>query len=159
MRAVKILEILAFLLTTRSSSKIINAAITGNFSRRQVTNTLQYLKKKGFVSYDGSVWSVTEEGERFYREKGGKMVFRYFHRKEKKEEGKKENLLILFDIPEKERRKRDWLRTQLKIFGFKQVQKSAWVGPSALPKDFFAYLDELHIRDNIKIFKTHGGVQ
>ena len=155
MRGIKMFEVLAFLLTTRSSSRIINAAITGNFSKRQVSNTLQHLRRKGLVSYDGSVWSITEEGKKFYREKGGRMVFRFFQSDERKgNKGKKDDkqILILFDIPEKERRKRDWLRAQLKLFGFRQVQKSAWLGPDVLSKEFFDYLEELKIRTYLKVF-------
>ena len=156
MRVTRVFEVLALLLSTRSSSKIIHAAITGNYSLHQINTTLNYLNRKGYVKRDGRTWEITDKGRAFYREKGGKRVFRYFQRNEVKgKEVNNEQLLILFDIPEKERRKRDWLRAQLKLFGYKQVQKSAWIGPSNLPKDFYTYLDELHIKDRVKIFKTH----
>ncbi len=159
MKPTRIFEVLALLLSTRSSSKIIHAAITGNYSLSQINRTLYYLRRKGYVrDYPDATWEITKAGRSYY-EKGGRMVFRYFQRDEKKGRKNKEKFLILFDIPEKERRKRDWLRAQLKLFGYKQVQKSAWIGPSNLPKDFFEYLDELHIRNKIKIFKTHGGVK
>ncbi|MBK5215715.1 MAG: hypothetical protein JJE53_02830, partial [Candidatus Pacebacteria bacterium] len=33
------------------------------------------------------------------------------------------------------------------------IQKSVWVGPSPLPKDFLLYLKEIEIGDDFKIFK------
>ena len=156
MKNTRVFEIIHFLLTTRSSSKIIHAAITGNYSKKQISNTLSDLKRRGIVEYhDDFTWSVTEKGKTLYKEKGGRMVFRYFSLKEE-DEKEKEELIIIFDIPEKERRKRDWLRSQLKLFDFEQIQKSVWLGPDRLPKEFFAYLEELGIRGNIKIFRTNG---
>jgi DNA-binding PadR family transcriptional regulator len=44
---------------------------------------------------------------------------------------------IFFDIPEKFRRHRDELRFNLKMLGFYQLQKSVWVHPLPIPKEFF----------------------
>ncbi|PIP30803.1 hypothetical protein CO123_02305 [bacterium (Candidatus Howlettbacteria) CG_4_9_14_3_um_filter_37_10] len=47
--------------------------------------------------------------------------------------------LIFFDIPEKQRHKRDFFRRKLKELGFKQYQLSAWI----CPFDFADEIDEL----------------
>ena len=153
MDAPRILKILALLLTTRSSSKIIHAAIDGVYSKEQVSKSLYSLKKKGLAKYHNGKWIITREGRRYYREKRWNL-YRYFYFDDTKSKSRK--MIIIFDIPEKERSKRDWLRSQLKLFGFKQIQKSVWFGPRNLPKEFFAYLKELGIKEYIKMFKTSG---
>ncbi len=63
------------------------------------------------------------------------------------------NLIVMYDIPHNMKKDRDWFRRQLIKFGYIMIQKSVWVGPSPLPKDFLAYLKEIKIRDNFKTFK------
>jgi DNA-binding transcriptional regulator PaaX len=63
------------------------------------------------------------------------------------------NLLVMYDIPTHMRRERDWFRRHLVKFGYMMIQKSVWVGPSPLPKDFQDYLKEIKISDNLKTFK------
>ncbi|MBK5215914.1 MAG: CRISPR-associated endonuclease Cas2, partial [Candidatus Pacebacteria bacterium] len=63
------------------------------------------------------------------------------------------NLLIIYDIPSNKRKERDWFRRHLRKFGYIMIQKSVWVGPSPLPKDFLLYLKEIEIGDDFKIFK------
>lgn len=43
--------------------------------------------------------------------------------------------MIIFDIPEKKRQQRDFLRKQLKWLGFKELQKSVWIFPYDIRKD------------------------
>lgn len=74
-----------------------------------------------------------------------------FHSTFKKDASK--NLLVMYDIPSSKRKERDWFRRHLRKFGYIMVQKSVWVGPSPLPKDFLDYLKEIKIRNNIKTFK------
>jgi hypothetical protein len=33
------------------------------------------------------------------------------------------------------------------------IQKSVWVGPSPLPKEFMDYVKEIGLKDNLKTFK------
>ena len=44
--------------------------------------------------------------------------------------------IIIFDVPEKMRGKRDLLRKELVAFGFMQLQKSVWAYPYKLPEEF-----------------------
>ena len=61
--------------------------------------------------------------------------------------------MVIFDIPEKKRKYRDWLRHELVGFGFELVQKSVWFGPT-LPKEFIIYLQKEKILQYIKFFKA-----
>ena len=69
------------------------------------------------------------------------------------------NLLLIYDVPEAMKKERDWFRRQLKSFGFVMIQKSVWVGPSPLPKEFLDYLKEIKIGDNFKTFKLAKGYE
>jgi len=60
--------------------------------------------------------------------------------------------IIIFDIPEGERRKRVWLRSALKNLNFKMLQKSVWVGISRLPYEFTRDLNKLKIISHVEIF-------
>lgn len=62
-------------------------------------------------------------------------------------------LLLMYDISHTMKKERDWFRRQLKNFGFIMIQKSVWVGPSPLPKDFLDYLKRIGLEKEFKTFK------
>src|ERR1035437_7666189 len=53
------------------------------------------------------------------------------------------NLIVMYDIPSDMKKERDWFRRHLKRFNYIMVQKSVWVGPSPLPKDFLEYVTSI----------------
>jgi len=63
------------------------------------------------------------------------------------------NLIIMYDIPHEKRKERDWFRRHLKKFNFIMIQKSVWVGPSPLPKDFLDYVKSIGLLNQLKTFK------
>lgn len=67
--------------------------------------------------------------------------------------GAPKNLLLIYDVPEGKKKERDWFRRQLKNFDFVMIQRSVWVGPSPLPKNFLDYLNEINLRKDFKTFK------
>jgi DNA-binding transcriptional regulator PaaX len=67
------------------------------------------------------------------------------------------DLLLIYDIPEDHKRERDWFRLHLKKFHFVMIQRSVWVGPSPLPKEFLNYVKEIKLGDNLKTFKLAKG--
>jgi hypothetical protein len=60
--------------------------------------------------------------------------------------------IVAFDVPEREKRKREWLRAALQRLGFTLVQKSVWIGKAKLPKEFLDDLAELRLLDAVEIF-------
>lgn len=60
--------------------------------------------------------------------------------------------IIAFDVPERERRKRDWLRDVLLNLGFKKIQKSVFVGKAKLPDEFTKDLIKLKLDECVEIF-------
>jgi len=63
-------------------------------------------------------------------------------------------IIVTFDVPEEERRKRDWLRTVLKRIGFTMVQKSVWIGKMQLPEAFIKDLKTMHLVGCVEIFSV-----
>lgn len=66
---------------------------------------------------------------------------------------KDRTLLVMFDIPTARKAEREWLRWHLKKFNYIMVQKSIWVGPSPLPKEFKDYIKQIKLDKCIKTFK------
>lgn len=62
--------------------------------------------------------------------------------------------LIIFDIPEKQRKIRDHLRSRLIILGFKKWQSSIWVSPYTIPKEIEEELKQLSLKFFIRLIKT-----
>lgn len=64
------------------------------------------------------------------------------------------HLLVIFDVPESERQKRDHLRSLLEELEFKQIQKSVW----ACSKDYRKYLkseiEALNLQDSVVIYEA-----
>ena len=63
-------------------------------------------------------------------------------------------MVITFDIPETQRKRRDWLRAELSALGFVPLQKSVWFGPAPLPKDFTNTLVDFDVLEFMKFFEA-----
>ena len=63
------------------------------------------------------------------------------------------DLIVMYDIPHSLKKERDWFRRHLKKFNYIMIQKSVWVGPSPLPKDFLNYVKEIGLNGQLKTFR------
>ena len=63
------------------------------------------------------------------------------------------NLIVMYDIPSDKKKERDWFRRHLKKFDYIMIQKSVWVGPSPLPKEFLKYVKLIGLLSRIKTLK------
>jgi|SRR3989344_4097507 len=61
--------------------------------------------------------------------------------------------IVVFDVPEKERRKRFWLRSALRNLGFQLIQKSVWMGKVKIPEMFLDDLKESRLIEYVEIFE------
>ena len=68
-------------------------------------------------------------------------------------ENSPKNLILMYDVAEEKKKERDWFRRQLKNFGYVMIQRSVWVGPSPLSKEFVDYVKEIGLQDHLKTFK------
>ncbi len=93
-------------------------------SRKAFRNLIYYLKRKGLIKdfkKEGvNGWLLTEKGKERILEIKWK-----FEEHKKRKDGKW--IMVIFDIPEKIRIKRDFFRSELQMLGFQIFQKSIWV--------------------------------
>lgn len=123
-------------------------------SRQTIATILWRLKREGLVERTRtqdkkSAWLLTKKGKEFCNAS-----------KEKLKPPRKDGImrLVIFDIPERERKKRDAIRMELIAAQYTQLQKSVWTGEYPLPEDFIALLDELALQPHVHIFsvRSHG---
>ena len=110
---------------------------------------LSRLKEKGFVVNERrGVWKLTAQGlERAKKILTGREEALHTNKTHP-------NLIIAFDIPEAEARKRQWLRLKLKWNGFRMLQKSVWFGPGPLAKSFVEELRISRVLSHMKFFSA-----
>ena len=122
--------------------------------QREFYDLLYRLKRDGFIAGkqagNKNLWLRTA--------KGGKKVDtleNYFAKTHPRKKYEKENdseiKIIAFDIPEKYRRKRWWLRGAVKSMGFTMLQKSVWVGKCKLPRDFIEDVKLMGLLPHVEI--------
>ena len=116
---------------------------------------LSRLKRQGFVERkrkgSKTFWKITPKGEK--RLEKLKNIFkapRLFYKQEK--DGGLN--IVVFDIPEKHRAKRNWLRSNLLSLDFIMLQKSVWIGKNKLPEEFLKALAELDLIEFVHIVKV-----
>ena len=118
-------------------------------------NALYYLKQNNLIKEkerDGSLWlSLTPRGwiklsqlNNLRREPVPKADYKL--------EDNSGLVMVAFDIPERSRRKRDWLRDVLRNMNFKMIQKSVWIGQGKIPKEFLEDLKALEIISCVEVF-------
>ncbi len=133
---------------TRRFYSIIREREFNRHNKKSVRVTLSRLHTKGYVNNSASGWSITNKGKKYSQ---GTRLLNYITSPFKKNPSP--SMIISFDIPEKNRAIRNWLRNQIKIFNYKMLQQSLWIGPSPLPASFLKRLEDLNIRKNVKTFK------
>ena len=63
-------------------------------------------------------------------------------------------IIVTFDIPEKQRKKRNFLRKTLKNTGFRMLQQSVWIGKIKIPEKIIDDIDRLRIINYVEIFEV-----
>lgn len=102
-----------------------------NAKENSLRTTLWRLEQKGLVE--------KEQKNKYQLTPKGLKIVKNFQAKEIKEEvwdGKWR--LIMFDIPEKKRHSRDWLRWQLVVWDYKPLQKSVFIGKYPIEKELYS---------------------
>lgn len=121
-------------------------------SHNSLRGTMSHLVKQGFVENCGGLY-ITPKGKNYIRKKINSL--KQFDFKFNKNAPK--NLIVMFDVPEPKKAEREWLRWHLKKFNYIIIQKSVWVGPSPLPKEFLDYIKSIGLKENLKTFKLAKG--
>ncbi len=58
--------------------------------------------------------------------------------------------IIIFDVPERYKRRRDFLREKLQELGFEQLQESVWIFPFPIPKALDWLIEEVGLKINVR---------
>ena len=118
----------------------------------RLRTTMQRLRKRNLVYAERQgrklIFALTEAGER----EASKIKLKLRMAKPKRWDGKWR--IIIFDVPEKLRGKRDLLRKELNNFGFTQLQRSVWAYPYPLPKEFVELWDNAGILKYCVVFEA-----
>mgnify|MGYP001609220940 FL=1 len=123
------------------------------YSRNSLSGVLSYLQKNGLVEPINEKLRVTLKGQEYIKKKAASLQQFYYNFNKVAPK----DLIVMFDIPETKKAEREWLRWHLKKFDYAMIQRSVWVGPSPLPKEFIEYLKKIDIKDSLKIFKLAKG--
>jgi DNA-binding transcriptional regulator PaaX len=123
------------------------------YSQNSLSGTLSYMCKAGLLEDVDTELKVTKKGQEYIKKKVDSLKQFYFNF----DKDAPKNLIVMFDIPETKKAEREWLRWHLKKFNYSMIQKSVWVGPSPLPKEFLDYIQSIKIKDCFKTFKLAKG--
>lgn len=104
------------------------------YKNKKIYDTFHYLKKQGLINIEKSNHqihiSLTEKG----KEKAGRyQIDDLTIKKQKKWDSRWR--IIIFDIPENSKIKREAFRGKIKELGFYQLQKSVWIYPYPCQKE------------------------
>lgn len=122
-----------------------------NVNQKQVSSMFSRMQKEGLVERSGSkkrsMWSITKNGRIFIKNKSAT----------RKTAPVSDGIirLVTFDIPEKEKNKRKWIRRELAYLNYKILQKSVWIGTTPFTEDFIHDLKFLHLDRYIHIFSVN----
>jgi predicted transcriptional regulator len=144
----------------RESSRIESRRVAEKLRARARNNyavLISKLKSQGIIEAK----QISGEKRFFITKKGKEKLFALRQRRKNKLPAisgslKKSGapLIVAFDIPEKQRRKRDWLRIVLGQMGLTRVQRSIWMGKGKLPEEFLDSLYQLDLIDCVEIFEV-----
>jgi len=147
-------EILRELWESEHSYKGMRVNIFGipkfkKYNKKSLQITVDRLNKKGIIEKELKEIVLSKYGKEYVKRKFNSL--KQFDKPDKI--SSKRDLLLMFDVPTEKKAHREWLRWHLKKFNYVLIQKSVWVGPSPLPKEFNDYLKEIKLNNCIKTFK------
>lgn len=120
--------------------------------RECVYKLISKLKREGFLTSSAPHrWQLTGKGRNLKEKLIARVKARLPHHTAYPAAPAKELKLIIFDIPERERRKRAWLRAALKHLGFTMLQRSVWIGKATLPDAFLKDIRRLRLLPAVEI--------
>ncbi len=125
--------------------------------KQRYYNILYKLKKSGLIEEEvknnKKFFHITVLGKKKLAALKNKQKLSFPETRQFKKEDSDKFTIVIFDIPEREKRKRHWLRSVLKNIGMAMVQKSVWIGKVKVPKDLVDYLYDLKIIEFVEIFE------
>ena len=121
---------------------------------------LHRLERDGLAKKDeGNCWKLTKKGKS-KRKDLSERLYQALPVPSYEMEAGTETIIVSFDIPERERKKRDWLRAVLKRLHFSLLHQSTWIGKGVLPRAFIEDLRRTDLFPCMAIFSIskHGTI-
>ena len=145
----------------KKAPKEINDFFNDERKKNKFYSLLSYLQKTGLITKErGGIktkWRLTDKG----REKSKELKRRISNAKtpllfipDYQAEKSDKLVVIIFDIPEKEKFKQNWFRRVLKNLGLSLIQKSVWMGYIKIPTELIKDIKKLNLLPYIKIFSV-----
>ncbi len=108
--------------------------------RETIRYSIKRLEKQGIIEVTDKNINLTKWGRRLF----GKIKSK---KKTLDKKWDKKYRLVIFDIPEKKKNIRHWLREELYLLNYVQLQKSVFIGKHPLPSDIINDIRQLDIED------------
>ncbi len=122
--------------------------------RHRIQSAVHNLKKEGFVERTDGDLRLTLRGvkklKQFLESPSRILPVRSYPKEEATASS-----IIIFDIPERHRHKRQWLRSVLRRLDYTMVQKSVWIGNCKIPSQLIDDFVFLNIFQHIEIFSVY----
>lgn len=140
----------------------INRFFQEEKEKQKFYNLLSYLQRNGLVAKEvkdkGVSWKITDKG----KDKKWRLTYQLTHAEKRitlpvvdySLEKTDQLIVIVFDIPEKDKLKRNWFRDVIKNLQFSPVQKSVWIGQTKIPKELIRELKKLNLLSCVKFFSV-----
>ncbi|OGI66267.1 hypothetical protein A3A95_01970 [Candidatus Nomurabacteria bacterium RIFCSPLOWO2_01_FULL_39_18] len=116
--------------------------------RRRLQVFISKLKHDGLIKEVKNKLTISNAGRKKILDLKNNLPDRHYQT-----ENQRGLVIISFDIPEKLRRKRNWLREVVKNLQFGMVHKSVWIGKVKIPHEFILDLELLKIIEFVEIFE------
>ncbi|MSR73813.1 MAG: hypothetical protein EXS60_02055 [Candidatus Pacebacteria bacterium] len=111
---------------------------------------LSRLKKQGIVESAGwGLWRLTKKGRASVL---GAQARRKAYEQVREASKTRKDTIVIFDVPERRGKLRDYLRAELVSLGYEQLQKSVWIGGGPLPEAFMGFIEEKELLATVHIF-------
>ncbi|MCR4328037.1 MAG: CRISPR-associated endonuclease Cas2 [Patescibacteria group bacterium] len=126
--------------------------------RQRYYTLVSRLKKDGLIAKEGNMKDkklcITSQGLKKLKLLKSSEDSQFPEISRHKKEGGEKLVIVVFDIPERERRKRDWLRAALRHLEMRMIQKSVWVGKVKIPRSFLDDIAALRLVEFVEIFEV-----
>lgn len=110
--------------------------------KNTLRKNLERLVAQGIVKKKGAGFLLSEEGKKLFEHMG-------LRRKFLNKKWDKKYRLVIFDIPEKKKHDREWLREELYLLEYVQLQESVFISKHSLPEDIIDEIQKRKLDDHV----------
>lgn len=154
------IEILSFILRSGGDFRFSDylRGLDSRSSKSRYLKIVSRLDRDGLIQKSGEkgklLIKITNEGKELMKsfKKSSDYNIPSYKYSTDKSEGASVPIIVAFDVPEKYRYKRDWLRKALTSIGLKMAQRSLWIGKAKIPRQFLKDIKYLGLEDYVEIF-------